>query len=124
MKNIEGLKLVFEEMREALKQCNSQAIDRIVSDEYSGFSLYGIIETKNDILDNFKPELINITEYSVEDEKYEMFGDIGIISGKGKISGHFNENQFLHNILFTDIFIYTAHCWKYYKSQNTEIKSA
>ena len=124
MKNLEGLKVTFEELKEALKHCQVQKIDKIVSDEYCGFSLYGTIESKKDILDNFKSELLHISEYSVENETFERFGDIGIITGKGKISGHFNENYFFHNVLFTDIFIYTAKSWKYYKSQITEIKSA
>lgn len=123
MNRVDELKAVSKELKEALKNCDSQAIDRIVADEYSGISVYGTIEGKTDILDSFIPELLKITEYTVKDEKVEIFGDIGIITGRGKISGSFQESRFCHHVLFTDVFLYTARGWRYIKSQATEIKS-
>lgn len=123
MGEVEGLKAVCQELKAALKHCDSQAIDRIVADDYCGISVYGTFESKRDILDGFRPELLNITEYTVKDEKVEVFADIGIVSGRGSISGSFQDARFCHHVLFTDIFKYTETGWKYYKSQATEIKA-
>lgn len=124
MNNKKGLSVIFEELKNALRICNVQELDKIVSDDYKGFSLHGTIETKKDILENFSPGIISLSEYLVEEIEFEVFSNIGIISGKGTISGSYNNFEFQHNVLFTDIFKYVNESWKYYKSQTTEIKSA
>ena len=124
MNNRKSLSEIFEELKNALRTCNVQELEKIVSDEYKGFSLHGTIETKKDILENFSPGIISLSEYLVEDIEYEVFSNIGIVSGKGTISGSYNKYEFQHNVLFTDIFKYVNENWKYYKSQSTEIKTA
>ena len=52
------------------------------------------IETKEDILEHFKPDGISISEYSVEDVEYEVIENVGIVSGKGTIAGSYNEFEF------------------------------
>jgi len=123
MNNIKGLSEIFEELKKAFKTCNVQELEKLVLDDYKGFSLHGTIETKKDILENFKPGIISISEYLVEDIEYALFANIGIVSGKGTISGSYNKYEFQHNVLFTDIFKYVNENWRYYKSQVTEIKS-
>jgi hypothetical protein len=87
-----------------------------------GFSLSGTVEGKRDILENFKPGLTTITEYSVRNETYEVCDRIGIVTGEGTISGSYQGFDFQHHVLFTDIFKYEDGSWKYLKSQITEIK--
>ena len=123
MNKKKGLSEIFEVLKNAFRTCNINELEKIVSDDYIGFSLHGTRETKKDILENFRPGIISISEYLVEDIEYEVFHNIGIVSGRGKISGTYNNFEFQHNVLFTDIFKYVNESWKYYKSQATEIKS-
>ena len=123
MKNKENLIKAFEDLREALKTCNVERLRQIISDEYRGFSLNGSIEIKDDILMHFKPGCIKLSKYEVSETAYEVFSEIGIISGKGFIAGSYGNHEFHHKVLFTDIFIYTDDSWKYFKSQVTEIPS-
>ncbi len=124
MNNREGLSKVFEDLKKALRKCSVQELKELILDDYKGFSLHGTIETKEDILEHFKPGGISISEYSVEDVEYEVIDNVGIVSGKGTIAGSYNEFEFHHNVLFTDIFKYVNENWRYYKSQVTEIRSA
>ena len=124
MRNEKALLAVFEELKEALIECNLNTLDKLISDDYQGFSLHGTIESKEIILETFKPGSISLSEYSVEDIKCEMSGSIGIITGRGRIEGRFGEYEFQHEVLFTDIFKFMNDSWQYYKSQVTEIKSA
>ncbi len=124
MNNREGLSKVFEDLKKALRKCSVQELKELILDDYKGFSLHGTIETKEDILEHFKPDGISISEYSVEDVEYEVIDNVGIVSGKGTIAGSYNEFEFHHNVLFTDIFKYVNENWRYYKSQVTEIRSA
>lgn len=99
-------------------------MEKIISDDFQGFSLNGTIESKENILQTFKPGSISLYEYSVEDIKCEMSNSFGIITGKGRIEGRYGEYEFQLHVLFTDIFKFMNDSWQYYKSQVTEIKSA
>ena len=123
MRNEKTLLSVFEELKNALIECNENKLDEIISDDYQGFSLNGTIENKENILQTFKPGSIELTKYTTSEIQYEVDNYLGIISGKGSIEGIYGENTFQHKVLFTDIFKYVNDKWKYYKSQVTEITS-
>jgi hypothetical protein len=122
MNNEKKLLSVFEELRAALLACNEKKLDKLISNDYQGFSLNGTIEDKTLILQTFKPGGIEITIYTVEDIHCEMSNTLGIITGKGRIEGRYGEYEFQHEVLFTDIFKLINSSWQYYKSQVTEIK--
>ena len=124
MRNEKSLFAAFEELKEALIECNVNNLEKLISDDYQGFSLNGTIESKEIILQTFKPGSISLSEYSVEDIKIEISNSFGIITGKGRIEGRYGEYEFQHDVLFTDIFKFINDSWLYYKSQATEIKSA
>jgi hypothetical protein len=54
---------VFEELREALFDCNQSKLNELISDEYQGFSLNGTVERKEDILQAYKPGSIKLSKY-------------------------------------------------------------
>ncbi len=117
----EELVNVFEELKEALLNCNQNKLNQLIRDDYKGFGLNGTIENKLDILSNFKPGCIQLSKYDVEELDVEIFDTVGIITGKGIIEGSYGNYKFAHNVLFTDIFVIENEKWKYYKSQVTEI---
>ena len=118
------LLFVFEELREALMECNQSKLIDLVANEYQGYSLNGTIENKEIVLQTYKPGYIKLSKYIVEDINCEVSGGFGIITGKGRIEGRYGEYDFQHEVLFTDIFKFINEGWQYYKSQSTEIKSA
>ena len=124
MSNEKDLLSVFEELREALFECNEIKLEKLVSVDYQGFSLHGTIENKSIIIDAFKPGCIKLSKYTVEEIKCEVSNTLGIITGKGRIEGQYGEHEFQHEVLFTDIFKLINNNWQYYKSQVTEIESA
>lgn len=123
MNSKENLIKAFEDLRGALKTCNMLELRQIILDEYRGFSLNGSIEIKDDILEHFKPGCIILSKYEVSEIAYEVFSEIGIVSGKGLIEGSYENHEFHHKVLFTDIFKYIDNSWRYFKSQVTEIRS-
>jgi len=121
MRNEKTLLTVFEELKNAIVECDENRLDEIISDDYQGFGLYGTIENKEIILQTFKPGSIELTKYTTSNIQCEVYNDLGIISGKGTIEGVYGENKFQHEVLFTDIFKVVNDKWRYYKSQVTEI---
>ena len=123
MKNTEGLINEFEKLKHALRTCSVGKLEEMILEDYRGFSLNGTIEVKDDILMYFKPGCIKLSKYEVLEVEYEVFSEIGIVSGKGVIEGSFEEHKFQHEVLFVDIFKYVNDNWRYFKSQVTEIQS-
>ena len=121
MKNTEGLINAFEKLRNALKVCSAEILEEMISEDYRGFSLNGTIEFKDDILKYYKPGGIKLSKYDLLEVEYEVFSEIGIISGKGVVEGSYEEHKFQHTVLFIDIFKYVNDNWIYFKSQVTEI---
>lgn len=121
MNRQDDLSQTFGDLRDALCNCHVEKLDEIISDNYQGFSLNGTVESKQDILLNFKPGGINLTDYEVSDVEFEVYTEIGIVSGKGFIAGTYEEFSFQHQVLFTDLFKYVNGQWRYYKSQVTEV---
>lgn len=74
-------------------------------------------------MESFKPGRIKISKYEVSGIAYEVFSEIGIVSGKGFIAGSYENHEFHHQVLFIDIFKYIDDSWRYFKSQVTEIQS-
>ena len=123
MRNEKTLLSAFDELKNALIECDESKLDEIISDDYQGFSLHGTLENKEIIIQSFKPGNIALTKYTTSDIQSEVSNEIGIISGKGNIEGVYGEFKFQHEVLFTDIFKFVNDRWKYYKSQVTEITS-
>jgi len=123
MNNKKGLKKAFEDFWISLIHSDVKKLDELILDEYTGFTLNGTIERKKDILFHFKPGGIQLTRYEVADIEYDVFSDIGIVSGKGIIAGSFDGYAFKHDVLFIDIFRYIDDMWRYFKSQVTEIQA-
>lgn len=123
MRNEKTLLSAFNELKNALIECDESKLDEIISEDYQGFSLHGTIENKEIIIQSFKPGNITLTKYTTSDLQSEVSSEIGIISGKGNIEGVYEEFKFQHEVLFTDIFKFVNDRWKYYKSQVTEITS-
>jgi hypothetical protein len=121
MSKKEELLKTFESIKTALKNNDLIKINELFAEDYKGFGLRGDIETKEIVLRSFQPGGVKISEYDTEDLRIEVFTEIGIISGKGFISGSYGEYIFRHNVLFTDIFILNNDTWYYLKSQATEI---
>lgn len=117
-----SLKTAADELKRALKECDSGKIDALVCEEYQGINIYGNLESKQDVLDHYVPEWITITEYSTDYEQYEVYGEIGIVTGSGRISGRSGELAFQHEIMFTDLYRWTEGDWKHFKSHLTEIR--
>ena len=114
MSNEKKLLSVFEELREALFECNQSKLIELISNEYQGFGLNGTIENKEIVIQTYKPGIIKLSKYQIEDMKCEVSGDFGIITCQGRIEGSYGEYEFQHNVLFTDIFMLINGRWQYY----------
>jgi hypothetical protein len=118
------LKVAFQDLRKALQTSDTEALTEMILDDYRGFTLHGTVEVKDDILLAFQPGEVELSQYEVFEVEFAVFGEIGIVSGRGVVAGSFQEHTFHHEVLFIDIFRKLNGHWRYCKSQVTEISVA
>lgn len=112
---------VFNAVKDALMSNDTEAIGQIFSDDYRGHNLRGDVDSRDEIIEAYRPGNVRLTVYDVQEIKAEVVGDIGLVTGIGTITGQYGEIKFEHRIRFIDIFIRRSSRWQYYLSQGTEI---
>lgn len=112
----------FESVRDALMQNDLELISELYADDYKGHNIRGGEEDKNLVMEFYRSDGVKLDRYEVMEMNAEVFDSIGIIKGKGFISGNFQQYKFEHQIRFVDILVKRDKKWKYYFSQATEIQ--
>ena len=117
----EELILCSEAVRKALMANDSDTLSRLYLENYQGFSIRGDRESIDMIREFYQPGAVKLKAYQVKEQQVEVFGEVGIITGKGYVRGSYGENEFEHNICFTDIFLYREGRWQCYRSHACEL---
>jgi len=118
----ESLLKSSEKIRKGLLTNNLDLIKKYYSSEFRGYSVRGEDEPFDLILQMYKPGVVNLEVFEIEEQTAEVIGEVGIIRGKGYLKGYFGEYLFEHYLSFTDIYIRSEGLWKCYRSHGSEIQ--
>ena len=121
MPDKEELLKCSKDISAALMANDLVALKSLYRKDFQGFSINGDMETLDLILEVYKPGRAKLQSYKVIDQKVEVFGNVGIISGTGYIRGFYGEHEFEHRLCFTDIYINRDGKWRCYRSHATEL---
>jgi ketosteroid isomerase-like protein len=105
----------------ALKACDTQVLDQILAQDYRGYDIRGQAEDRELILETFCPGTATLDELRTEDCRIEVFGEVGLITGKGSITGTWMGHSWSHRVRFSDLFLHREGSWQLYSSQMTEM---
>lgn len=112
-----------ENIIEALKTNDLDALKELYMPDFMGISLRGEQETLEMILETYQPGSARLESFKIHEQQAEVFGDVGIITGSGYISGFYGKYKWEHNLRFTDVYLYRDGKWRCYRSQATEMDS-
>ena len=124
MNDRETLLNTFEKLRKALFDCDVQALQELIAEDYTGYDPAGNPQDLKMTLEAYQPGGVQLDRYDVEDVEVRIVGEIGIITGKGYIHGTFADAEFEHDLRFLDLYIMRDGSWKLYLSQVTPLLSA
>ena len=124
MSSEEHLLLVFDRFREALLASDSGALREMIAEDYQGFDPQGQPQNLTMILEAYRPGGVKLQRYDVEDLETRIIGDVGIITGSGRIEGRYAEYEFSHHVRFLDLYVQRDGRWQLYLSQVTPLGSA
>jgi len=117
----EGLLAAFRAVRDALIAGDTEALQGLYAEDFRSHSIRGDVEGREAVLEAFGPGGVRLDMFEVEDLEVEVFGEVGILTGLGSISGRFDRTEFRHRVRFIDIYLWRDGRWRYYFSQSTEV---
>ena len=123
MNDKEILLSVFEKVRKALFDCDVQALQELIAEDYVGYGPAGDPQDRKMTLEVYQPGGAKLDTYDVEGVEVRIVGEIGIITGTGYIHGTFADAEYEHYLRFLDIYIMRDDSWKLYLSQLTPLGS-
>lgn len=118
----ENLLAAFRDVRDALLAGDMEAVRELYAEDFRSHSLSGDVEGREAVLEAFGPGGVRLDMFEVEDLAVEIFGEVGILTGLGSISGRFDKTEFRHRVRFVDVFVWRAGRWLYRFSQSTEFE--
>ena len=98
------------------------AIAELIADDYRAIDLHGQRETRDSILEVYRPGGVKLEAYDVSEQQVDVFTEVGVINGRGFIRGRFGEHLLEHHVRFTDFYIRRDSRWQLFLSQTTTIE--
>jgi len=117
-----GVLDAFHAVRAALLSNDVEKMKTLIALDYRGFNLAGGVDTRDLVLEAYRPGSVKLDKAEVGDLVVDVIGDVGFVSGTSRLSGRFGEHVFGHYFRFLDVFVRREGEWIYYLSQGTEIQ--
>jgi hypothetical protein len=114
----------FDEFRDALKTCDTRTLDALMAPDYRSYNMRGELEEREVVLEAYSPGNATLEEWEMEDLQVELFAEVGILSGKGYLAGHWQGHPWSHHLRFVDIWILRDGRWQVLLSQATEMEES
>lgn len=124
MSQDEELLDAFHRFQRALISNDLGELDRMMAPGYRGYSLRGELEGRGLILEAWAPGGVRMDEFTYEDLRIEVRGEIGILTGNGFVSGDFMGEPWEHNVHFCDLYVKSEMGWQVFLSHTTEVEGS
>jgi ketosteroid isomerase-like protein len=121
MSNEEQLLPTFERFRKALFDSDVETLRDMIADDYQGFDPEGRPQGKEMMLEAYRPGGVALERYDVEDLRARIIGDVGIVTGTGRVEGRYVEFHFAHHVRFVDLYVHRDGRWQLYLGQVTPL---
>ncbi len=124
MSNTDDLLKAFNAIRDALMAPDTATLESLIAKDYRGFDLRGNVETREAILDCYRPGVAHLEEFEVNDIRTHLSGNLGMVTGLGALTGIYGGDRFSHTVRFCDVFQFSDSRWQLLFTQTTEVVEA
>jgi ketosteroid isomerase-like protein len=114
----------FHQFRDALLACDTAALNDLMTSDYRGYNLRGVLEGRDMVLDAYRPGETSLEEWEMDDLQVEVFSEVGILTGKGYVAGTWQGQPWSHHLRFCDIYVRRDGAWRLYLSHATPLIEA
>jgi hypothetical protein len=89
----------------------TDSLIRIIDEKVMYIHSNGVVETKAEMIDHLKTGVITYKKIQVDEAKARLYGDTGIVTGKGTFEGKWGENSFAINLSYTEVYVKIKKQW-------------
>ena len=122
MSSTDGVLRAFHDIRDALMAPDPTALENLIADDYRGFDIRGMVETREAIIECYQPGVARLEMFEVNDIRTHVSGNLGIVTGLGSLTGTYGGDRFTHVVRFCDIFEARELGWQLLFTQTTEVE--
>jgi ketosteroid isomerase-like protein len=112
----------FDAFTDALKACDTHALDRLLASDYRSYNLHGHLEGRDVALGAYAPGITTLDEWETNELQVEMFPEVGIVTGRAFLAGSSQGQPWSHDLRFMDVWIQREGRWQLLLSQATPMK--
>lgn len=91
---------------------NYDSLNNLLDEKVLYVHSNGLTETKSDVIANLKNRVISYDQANVEEARARLFGDTGIVTGRGTFKGNGSGTAFDLTLVYTEVYVRTKKQWK------------
>jgi ketosteroid isomerase-like protein len=116
-----AIRRVEQDLCDAIRSGNADAIARLEDETYTLTNTRGVVSTRADDIADAKKGEIRYEEFRNHDTTVRVYGDAAIVLGVTTVKGTANGKPFALDARFTDTYVRRADGWKIAASHATRI---
>jgi ketosteroid isomerase-like protein len=112
-----------ESWRSAMLGRDASALSNLLSDDYTGITAEGAIQTKDQAVGNLKAGGLKITALAISDRKIRMYGATSVVTSLAEITGTRNDATMTGRYRYTRVYVRnTQGQWKIVSFEASKIQ--
>jgi hypothetical protein len=120
-KGVAGLE---EQVRMAVIKGDTSVLERYLADDFVGIGPNGIADDKSHTIQALKDGSVKYSAIKVTEEKVRMYGNTGILNGRGDVKMTINGQPLTADVRVTIVWVKQNGDWRRASFQATPVRSA
>ena len=97
-----------ETWRTAILKSNSAALESLLSDDYTGITAKGAIQTKDQAVTSLRSGALQITSLNISDRKVRVYGDTAVVTSAAELTGGKKDAEATGRYRYTRVYVRNA----------------
>lgn len=94
-----------ETWRQAVLHRNVQAMENLLADDYTAITANGMLQSKEQTLDNLRDGAVRFTSIEVSDHKVRFYGHTALVTSKAEVMGASPEGDISGAYRYTRVYV-------------------
>jgi ketosteroid isomerase-like protein len=109
--------------RDAIIHRNVQALDGLLAEDYIAIGANGMLQSKEQTLENLKSGSVRFNSIEVSDRKVRFYGETALVTSRAEVSGATPEGDMTGSYRYTRVYVRDPHGdWKIVSFEASRIR--
>jgi ketosteroid isomerase-like protein len=106
---------------QAIVRKDRAAIEANMAEDFRQIDGAGNVETRQSFVDDLMSPALQIAPYFVEDFDVRLYGDVALLSGRTRMTGHYDGKAFSSHYRYIDVYVRRGTDWQIVSVQISKI---